>query len=63
MYIKTLILSTILFFNSLSASEKVFSVHYTDCNANLDAGTHYELADNEFLRVHGLSIDEFNCII
>ena len=26
MYIKTLILSTILFFNSLSASEKVFSV-------------------------------------
>ena len=26
MYIKTLILSTILFFNSLCASEKVFSV-------------------------------------
>jgi len=44
-------------------SERVFSVHYEDCNSKLDSGTDYELADNEFLISHNLSINDFNCVI
>ena len=44
-------------------SSRVFSVHYYDCQSRLDAGSDYDLAENEFLKSNNLNPIDFNLIL